>query len=840
MIDKHIVSIVGNDITIDSRVKKSAAVAAASGHRSSIICYTPERTRFEVTMGAVRVVKVPVPFTVRNAPGRTPVPIRPFVASELAQRRLAKRTKQLALKRRRLARSSTGPDARTQLLRVEMKLRQELYRLRSRAHVAWDRTKRRALRSRVRLRNRIFRRANNPADAVYDYEIAFGPVIEELQPDLIHAHDFHMIGVAVTAAKILRKKGIDTKVVFDAHELLEGLDYAPRLLRDWLREEEANIGEVDEVICVSPQQAKSLQRRYDLDRPPTVILNAPIVDARAQPDVTIRDDLEIEDTILVYHGTANRQRGVFLMIEALEHLPPDFHAAFVLSKNHPLIPELTTKAENLGVADRVHFVPFVESAHVPRYLSTADIAVIPLLPTGNHHKTLPNKLFEALQAGLPVLTSDMEATSAFVHRHDVGLSFPHGSAQDLAATAQRLVDNLDEFRANIDGAVRHISSWDSQASKLASVYGRLLAVVAPESIHVSAAEVTEGPLKPDERSDQTRLAIGPRNMAGQAYLMAAAVQATLGIPAWSFALEREGTLRYPIHQRIPRATWRDSSWQLRQRADLASGFTHVLTESGTGPLGSLNGGFIDEQLPVLVEDGLSVGLILHGSEIRDPRRHVHRQYSPYTVKDDLTHRLEQATARLRRHLEGLEIPTFVTTPDLLEDVDGTWLPVVVDFPRWAGVAEPFVNPVPTILHLPSRSRLKGSEYVDPLLRRLEAEGKIRYLRPETHVPPEDVIGLVEHADIVVDGIVIGAYGVMSCQSLAAGRISIANLSELGLLGQECPIVDANPGTLDGVVHELLADRDRWKELSTAGRDYAAKYHNGAYTADVLKPFLGLE
>ena len=112
---------------------------------------------------------------------------------------------------------------------------------------------------------------------------------------------------------------------------------------------------------------------------------------------------------------------------------------------------------------------------------------------------------------------------------------------------------------------------------------------------------------------------------------------------------------------------------------------------------------------------------------------------------------------------------------MLQDIDTTWLPAVIDV-RWAVLTEAFTEPLPTVLHLPSRSRLKGSEYVDPVLNKLRDEGLIRYLRPDQKVNASDVAGLIEEADIVIDGIVIGAYGVMSCQALAAGRLSVGNLS----------------------------------------------------------------
>jgi hypothetical protein len=59
------------------------------------------------------------------------------------------------------------------------------------------------------------------------------------------------------------------------------------------------------------------------------------------------------------------------------------------------------------------------------------------------------------------------------------------------------------------------------------------------------------------------------------------------------------------------------------------------------------------------------------------------------------------------------------------------------------------------------------------------------------------------------------------------------------LRAECPIIHADPGTLEGVLREVLANSESWKQLSAAGREYVFKYHSGAYSAETLRPFLGL-
>lgn len=467
------------------------------------------------------------------------------------------------------------------------------------------------------------------------------------------------------------------------------------------------------------------------------------------------------------------------------------------------------------------------------------MAVLPFLIYGNADVSLPNKLFEAVLARIPILTSNTESITKFLQEHPIGKVFEAGSPVDLASKAIELFSELDQIRSSFTPELLEMASWDGQADRLISLYNRVLDLPPSPPVRIEVQDITENHLARAIALRPTSVAIGPRNSAGQAYMMATAIQTHLNVPAFSFSVGDQ-VFGFPVHQHVDGRAWRDPKWQLHQRRSLSSSVTHVLAESGTGVLGTLNGGFIDEQLPLLKEDGLQLGLILHGSEIRDPRRHRHLPYSPYSVNDELTRSLEQATAKLRRHLEGLDIPMFVTTPDLLEDVDGVWLPAVVDLPRWEALKEAFTESTPTILHLPSRSRLKGSEYIDPILRRLETEGKIRYLRPADRVQATDVVSLIEQADIVIDGIVIGAYGVMSCQALAAGRLSIANLAELGPLGEHCPIVSADPGSLDSVLRDLLEDRESWKERAEAGREYVGSYHSGSYTADSLKPFLGVD
>ena len=843
----HVVGVVGNDITNDSRVKKMAASAAAAGFDSTIVCYTSSGTRRTTKMGDVSVIRVPVPFLAHTKNGRVPTPLHPFNGAELGFRHAGPRRHLLARRRwleGRLARGVVGTRRNSIFValfwtRTSLKLRHDAFRLRRRFHVEFERVIRVVNRLRVRTTLRLLRPFRDPVPNIADYEVSFGPVLEELAPDIIHAHDFHMIGIAVTAASNLRRRGHDVRVIYDAHEWIPGLSYPGRILRGWLKLERGYINSVDGVIGVSPEQIEQLENSYHLKARPTLVLNAPPTAAIDRRGQDIRSDLGIAGRILTYHGNIPIERGLGTLIEALEYLDADVSVAILAPPDMLMIDEIYNRAEELGVASRVHVLDYIAAHQLPHYLSTADVSVVPYLRTGNNDIALPNKLFESVQAGLPVIVSNMRSLARMVSESGIGEVFNEGSPEDLAAKVKKVLATPEAYRARITPDLREEFSWDTQSRRMVALYSRLLDIEPPPVRPLLVTDTGEEFLAGADLARPTRLAVGPRNMAGQAFHLASAVQTNLGIPAISFSVERPA-YQFPIHLQITDTQWRDPAWQERQLRLLSDGFTHVLAESGTGMLGTKGGGFIDEQFDELVGGGLTVGILLHGSEIRDPERHRRLPHSPYAEQNRSVRAIEQAAVRLREHLDRIDVPIFVTTPDLLEDVEGTWIPVALDTGRWASLKPPFQGPVPTVLHLPSNSLLKGSAHIDPVLRTLEKEGLINYLRPDSGMTSENVPSLVEMADIVVDQIVIGAYGLMSCQTLAAGRLSVASIRDIGFLKHDCPIIDADPDSLDRVMRDLLADRSSWESRARAGKEFVETHHNGKASARALQPFLGID
>jgi glycosyltransferase involved in cell wall biosynthesis len=319
---------------------------------------------------------------------------------------------------------------------------------------------------------------------LWHFEWSYGPVIDQLRPDIIHAHDFRMTGVAVRAAARARAQGRDVKVVWDAHEFLPGIkpwfDHA-RWHPAHIAYEREYAPQADAVITVSPTLAQMLREYHHLPELPAVMLNCPDIDHRPDggggpiPDLRRLCGIGPDVPLFVYGGTAPQQRGVVIMVEALPQLD-GAHVALVVDKPElPAVQEVLSRAEKLGVRHRVHLIGYVPYWQVPAFFSAADVGVIPIHHWPNHEIALIQKFFEYSHARLPVIVSDVKTMAETVRSTGQGEVF---RAQDLTSyvvAARAILANPQRYRAAYDKpGLLDGWTWPAQAGVLEEVYRRLL------------------------------------------------------------------------------------------------------------------------------------------------------------------------------------------------------------------------------------------------------------------------------------------------------------------------------------------------------------------------------
>jgi glycosyltransferase involved in cell wall biosynthesis len=314
-----------------------------------------------------------------------------------------------------------------------------------------------------------------PVSLYVDYAVAVRHVVDEIVPDVVHAHDLNTLPAGVVAA---RRNG--AKLIYDSHELELHRNQAWSRWKRFLARSFEFIGmrRADGVVTVSPLIAQHLARTYRVRRP-TVLLNSPPLLTRSlEPAIDLRAcaGLTHTDRLVVYVGTIGYRRGLDKLIQALALMPADFHVGFLGPRQPVRERPLLELGKQLGVETRMHFFGPVPAEQVPATLSGANGAVNPAPNVClSYDLALPNKLFDAVMAGIPIGVGQLRHLSEFVIEHDVGVVFDEEDPSSIASALYQMnerwlaglvdSDGLDELQTSV--------AWEVQEAQLYALYAAL-------------------------------------------------------------------------------------------------------------------------------------------------------------------------------------------------------------------------------------------------------------------------------------------------------------------------------------------------------------------------------
>lgn len=358
---------------------------------------------------------------------------------------------------------------------------------------------------------------------------------------------------------------------------------------------------------------------------------------------------------------------------------------------------------------------------------------------------------------------------------------------------------------------------------------------------VRGVQVPEPP-HPD-MSKPFRVLIGPVNYAGQGYQWGRALEGSGLVSSRNYVHEGNNLFRYGADHEV---SWRTSeyrrAWQDAMLDTIRTEYTHVLLEACFPILGGRFNGDVLRQVDLLRDAGITVGLVGHGTEIRLPSRH--RESNPWShfhnsdewVRAEL---VEKVVAKNLALIEALDVPTFVSTAGLLVDVPhAEFVSVVIEPERWANSEPLLESPKVRVVHAPTNQHVKGTQLIEPIVQKLVDEGLIEYTEIsgiENARMPE----VFAAADVVLDQFRVGDYGVGACETMAAGRIVLTYVTDQvrdvveRAAGMPLPIPEVTVDTLEAVLRDIAAERDRYRALAAQGPEYVARLHNGDFSRRVL-------
>jgi glycosyltransferase involved in cell wall biosynthesis len=293
-------------------------------------------------------------------------------------------------------------------------------------------------------------------------------------PDVVLCNDWMTLPVG---AEVKRRRNVT--LVYDSHEYA-----AKEHIQNWkwrvvsraavCAVEKRHIGKADLVLTVSPGIAEALQRDHALPATPTVVRNLPpYIETRAGPPNGRRQ--------ILFHGLIRPERGLEELIDSAPAW--SFDGAIVVRGYgaQAYLDGLRDRARERDIAERLSIEPFVAPDALISLAAAADIGYLALPATTDHYEfALPNKLFEYLMAGLPVLATPRREIHHVLQSTESGFVAELEPRAIAAALNAVTADDLVRMRVAALSAARRLN-WEAE---------RHLLIAAIEAAHrpPSAAE----------------------------------------------------------------------------------------------------------------------------------------------------------------------------------------------------------------------------------------------------------------------------------------------------------------------------------------------------------------
>lgn len=306
--------------------------------------------------------------------------------------------------------------------------------------------------------------------------LAFLREVVRLRPQIVHAHDAAMLLPGLIGARLT-----GARLVYDSHELATSVPYRERAWAWFVGAiERLAVPRAAAVITVSDGIAQRLAQLYGLRARPVVVRNVSALgDGAAPPGPGLRARLGLaaRTPLILHQGAAAPMRGCETLVRATAAVD-GAHLVFLGDDDvRGFNGELARLADRLGIADRVHFVASQPLEGLLALTREADVGVTLLEDTCvNHQLALPNKLFEYIAAGVPVVASDLPEMGALVRERRIGWTADPADPESVAAALRVALaaHDLPALHRHLDAAAAELR-WDVERERLEALYGALAA-----------------------------------------------------------------------------------------------------------------------------------------------------------------------------------------------------------------------------------------------------------------------------------------------------------------------------------------------------------------------------
>jgi len=286
----------------------------------------------------------------------------------------------------------------------------------------------------------------------------------------IYANDLDTLPAAFLASKIRRKP-----LLYDSHELfteVPELVDRPLIQKFWKSIEKRILPQLKEMITVNESIAKIFKAQYKINT--SVVRNVPQQLESLNALSRIELGLEAHQKMLIIQGSGlNVQRGIEEAVLAMAQID---NAILYLIGDGDVIPEVKKLVAQHALQNKVRFVPRLPYHELMRYTAAADLGLALDKPLSlNYELALPNKVFDYIQAGTPILTSPLIEIQNIIEQYDCGEILELVNPACIAKSVMELINNpvrLAQLKKNCLVAAQQ-EHWEKDQEILAQVVRRV-------------------------------------------------------------------------------------------------------------------------------------------------------------------------------------------------------------------------------------------------------------------------------------------------------------------------------------------------------------------------------
>jgi glycosyltransferase involved in cell wall biosynthesis len=299
--------------------------------------------------------------------------------------------------------------------------------------------------------------------------------------DIYHFHDPELLLVGILL-KLIKGK----KVIYDVHE-----NYSKQMLSKLYLGKSIGKGIGLLVKIIEYFSSKSFDaiitatddilKNFSHHKRALSVKNFPIASNFSTKGKNENSERELFS--LIYIGGLERIRGLSQMIKALELFNSDAQLQLTLCGDfYPS--DYEDKLRSLKGFKKVEYLGWVEADRIPSLLEKHDAGIVCFLPEPNHISAMPNKIFEYMAAGLPVIASNFPLWKEIVEGNRCGICVDPLNPEEIAGGIKYLMDHpglREEMGENGRRAVVERYNWEKEGKKLLDLYAQLLAKAKSEA-----------------------------------------------------------------------------------------------------------------------------------------------------------------------------------------------------------------------------------------------------------------------------------------------------------------------------------------------------------------------